>query len=44
MVMVVFAALGIYAFVLAEESAFNNRQVSNVTWEKYRQDCGFEAF
>lgn len=44
MVMVIFAGLGIYMFILAEENAMMNRQTSSVTWEKYRDDCGFTTF
>ncbi len=44
LVMVLFTALGIYVFIQAEESMMMNREVSNISWEKYRNDCGFEAF
>ena len=42
--MVMFAGLGIYMFILAEENAMLNRSTSNITWDKYRNDCGHEAF
>ena len=42
--MVLFAGLGIYMFILAEESAMKNRTTSNVSWDTYRENCGFTAF
>jgi hypothetical protein len=42
--MVVFAFLGIYTFIKIEENAMLNRSVSDVSWVKYKDDCGINAF
>ena len=44
MIMVIFAGLGIYTFILMEENAIMNRTTSDVSWEKYKGECGFNAF
>jgi hypothetical protein len=43
-VMVIAAFLSIYTFVLVEENAHSHRQISPLTWEEFRAECGYEAF
>lgn len=42
--MVIAAFLGIYMFILVEEKAHDHRIISKLTWDEYRQNCGFTAF
>ena len=43
-VMVIAAFLSIYTFVLVEETAHEHRRISALTWEQFREECGYEAF
>ena len=43
-VMVLGALLSIYMFVLVEENAHDHRRISNLSWESFRKDCGYEAY
>mmetsp|Transcript_1941 Transcript_1941/g.3358 ORF Transcript_1941/g.3358 Transcript_1941/m.3358 type:complete len:172 (+) Transcript_1941:403-918(+) len=43
-VMVIFSFLSIYMFVLVEEKAHEFHLISDLTWDQFRDDCGFTAF
>jgi len=43
-VMIIFGALTIYVFILVEESQHAHMVISGITWEKYLQTCGYDAF
>ena len=43
-VMVIAAFLGIYMFILVEEKAHDHRIISKLTWDEYRENCGYTAF
>jgi len=44
-VMVLSAAMAIYLFVLNEEGINHEaRPISGITWNRYKTDCGYDAF
>ena len=42
--MVISVFLSIYMFILVEETNHGHRHISNITWTKFRDQCGYKQF
>lgn len=43
-VMVLSAFMSIYMFIMVEGKVHDHRKISDLTWNQFRTDCGYEAF
>jgi hypothetical protein len=43
-VMVLGAMLTIYMYILVEEQALDHMPISDITWDQFKQDCGYQAY